>query len=455
MRIYHKVLLKFSTTIIALAMMAVVVLSATACHMEIEDEITSESETQTPPQQHSICFSYTDENLTDYFKMCAETFEKQNENVRVQLNLMESENYLQAINDASANEKTVSDVYYLDCSLLGTAYLAGLAEKNTKTDSEQYCDAALQSCSVAGNLVAYPLSYKTTFLVYNAEYVPESVEISSFDDIKAFAASIYDDAENAEGELNGEEETVEENIIDYSRVETIFECNLSDLFVNYGFVGGGMEIGGPDGSDKTKLSVCTPEAQKQAQNYLDLVNYFSISKSRTYDEVYERFLAGKSIFTIMTTDTLTALEEEHINSVDSTEDDTETSTNFDYRIMPFPNYNEDSETATLSLTTCLVVNPFSPELDLAQQFAYFATAEMANNFYKETGLLSARDQVKYGRLVLNDVYDAYVHSVPKNKLQYGEQIYPLIEIALHNIIAGEPIEDQLTAVDQYMATQIE
>jgi hypothetical protein len=33
-------------------------------------------------------------------------------------------------------------------------------------------------------------------------------------------------------------------------------------------------------------------------------------------------------------------------------------------------------------------------------------------------------------------------------------VYPLIEIALHNIIAGEDVEDELQSVDAYMKKQL-
>ena len=51
------------------------------------------------------------------------------------------------------------------------------------------------------------------------------------------------------------------------------------------------------------------------------------------------------------------------------------------------------------------------------------------------------------------IYESYMKSDNKNKYQYGDQVYPLIEIALHNIIAGEDIEDELQSVDAYMKKQ--
>lgn len=36
-------------------------------------------------------------------------------------------------------------------------------------------------------------------------------------------------------------------------VEKIFNCNLTDLFMNYGFIGGYINIGGVYGSDSENL----------------------------------------------------------------------------------------------------------------------------------------------------------------------------------------------------------
>ena len=42
---------------------------------------------------------------------------------------------------------------------------------------------------------------------------------------------------------------------------------------------------------------------------------------------------------------------------------------------------------------------------------------------------------------INNIYNSYEKASNKNKLQYGEQIYPLIEIVLHNIVAENAIND--------------
>ena len=62
--------------------------------------------------------------------------------------------------------------------------------------------------------------------------------------------------------------------------------------------------------------------------------------------------------------------------------------------------------------------------------------------------------IEYDEEYLSQIYDSYAKSAPKNKLVYGEQVYPLLEIALHNIVNGDDIKEQLTSVDDYMKKQL-
>ena len=67
--------------------------------------------------------------------------------------------------------------------------------------------------------------------------------------------------------------------------------------------------------------------------------------------------------------------------------------------------------------------------------------------------MSAR-RISYSDDRLNNVYDSYEKASNKNKIQYGEQIYPLIEIALHNIVAGNDITEEFENVEEYMNSQL-
>ena len=451
---YHKC----ATTILAYAMMAVVGFSTLGCHVQIEDEQTyavEEGVAVTEPVTETLRLPYSDESYTAFFEDCISRYRNTHPEVAVELNLIDSTGYLETIYAESFSSDTVTDVYLTDNASLGTAYLAGLTSKNIKSpESEDFCDAALNACSYEGAIIGYPLAYRTTFLVYNKAYLTEeeAESISTFDEIEEFAVSIYE-SDEVEGEEALTEDTAAENEtateaeteepIDYSAVEKIFECNLTDIFLNYGFLGFGMNIGGEYGSDSSQIVINSAMTRMEAQKYVELIDYFSIDTSRTYESVLERFLEGKSVFTIVSTDSLATLEAYR----------EETEGSFEYGVIAFPNFNAGVVTAPLAITTALAVNPYSEHSSTASDFAYYVTHNMGRFLYEDTGYLSAREYVTYDYAPIGDIYESYAKSKAKNKLQYGEAIYPMIEIAMHNIVAGEDIETQLQSVDDYMATQ--
>ena len=70
-----------------------------------------------------------------------------------------------------------------------------------------------------------------------------------------------------------------------------------------------------------------------------------------------------------------------------------------------------------------------------------------------TGYMSTNKNIyKDGKY--EGVYKSLLKSSSKNKLNYGEQVYPLIEIAMHNIAAGEDVEAELKYIDEYMKKQL-
>jgi maltose-binding protein MalE len=269
--------------------------------------------------------------------------------------------------------------------------------------------------------VGYPLGFKTTFLAYNSAYIDEKVDFN----IK----EIMDYADNVEfeGTENG------------LHIEKIFSCNLSDLFVNYGYVGGGIEIGGTFGSDVNDFSVSNSSTIRAVNNYLDLIEFFSIDVDKKYEDVVKDFTGGKNVFAIMSTDSLTELEKVE---------------GMEYVYCEFPDYNDSDKTAPLAVTSAVAVNPYSDTGVMSEKFAKYVAVTMADELYKTTGILSANSKVTMANKEYAGIYESYMKSDNKNKYQYGDQVYPLIEIALHNIIAGEDVEDELQSVDAYMKKQL-
>lgn len=409
------------------AVTAVIIsLCTTGCKIKYEaDTETSHEESVLPEQQEgrTIRVMYNDTAYEKFLQECADGFEKEYENVSVIIEYAEDENYLENIMERSKDGKEIPDVYLTDSSRLRTAYLAGLAEKvgNGKSFDELYCETAINACSNNGFLTAYPLGFKTVFLAYNSAYV-DGAEGFTFSDITDYSDNT---------EITGTETGL--------NIDKIFSCNLTDLFMNYGYVGNGFEIGGTYGSDSSIFSINNSTTMEAVQEYLAIIAYFSIDTEKSYDDVLEEFINGRNVFTILSTDSLGILDKEE---------------NQKLMFSEFPDYDGDIKTAPLSVTTALAVNPYSQDAALAEKFAVYSAETMAYKLYESSGILSASKKVTLADDRYSGIYKSYMKSDSKNKFQYGDQVYPLIEIALHNIIAGEDAETELEKVESYMKKQL-
>lgn len=398
-------------------------LTLSSCGVKYAYELTSPEETTVKEEEAvSLNVRYSDERFTDYLKNCEEAYEKTHKNVDVTLELVPSENYIQGISDDTVKGGKNVDLYIAQNNDLGTLYLAGLAAKNTGHEytNNYYCQTALDACSYKGSLVAYPLGYETSFLVYNTDFLSEE-NVNTFADIQNYSTEIDFSSEEAAG------------------IESIFRCDIRRMFGNYGFIGSGMSLGGVCGDDPSDFNVNNKQTVKSAEDYLALIDYFSLKSGVSYEDCVEQFTSGRILATIVGLDAVDDIDAGDVN----------------YKIAGFPDYDGKSKTAPLSITTALVVNPYSINQTAAADFAKYATYECADKFYGDTGMLSTKRNAYCANPELENVYDSYDKSVSKNKLLYGEQVYPLIEIAIHNIAAGEDIEKELQKIDDYMKKQLQ
>lgn len=108
--------------------------------------------------------------------------------------------------------------------------------------------------------------------MYNSLYV-ENDEDFTFEKIKKYSE---------EKELTNDQMAV---------VEKIFNCNLTDLFMNYGFIGGYINIGGVYGSDSEKFTVCNDNSVSATGKYLELVDYFLLIRRRNMEMLSKRLSA--------------------------------------------------------------------------------------------------------------------------------------------------------------------
>ena len=404
-------------------MAGLMALSLTACNITYKSSITENYPDESVVDGEGVLrVCYTDEKYKDFFKFCETEYERLNSDVDVVIEYRaENSEYLNKIIDDSYNDQNVADVYMLSDNNLSTAYLAGVAMKNSFDvyTEDNYCKTALNACSYVDRLVAYPLSYDTTYMLYRSDIL--SVEdVTTFGNLILFSDTM---------ETLGEE---------YPEIQAIFSSDLNSIFINYGYLGAGFNIGGAVGTEVDKMEINTTKAANLAEKYIAMVKYFALDTNITYQDSFQGFLDGRYASVIASTTNLGELS----------------NCDLEYSIAPFPNFSNVNKTSPLALTKCVVVNPYAEDTAVAADFARFVTYEAANYLYEYTGTLSARRGMTYPNENLADIYASYEKATVKNKLVYGEQVYPLLEIAMHNIVAGNLPEDELMIVEDYMKNQI-
>lgn len=401
------------------AMLAVTGLSG--CRIQyVEDETTSDeesvSETVVADDPVNIRLWYSDEAFAAYLQYCAAEYETANRNVHIKLEYVPEADYVDTLTAEAIKPDTV-DLYMIDNDKLEQVRLAGIAAENRLTDIYNvynYSQTALDACTYNGMLIAYPLSYDTSFLIYNAEFV-QDVDLSTFDDVKLFA-------ENMEVPAG-------------SSISSVFTCDLQDIFYNYGYLGAYLDIGGRSGDDRSSVFEITQELTQASELYKQLIEYFYIDiNSVDYYSCINEFEKGSVVFTIGDMKMYRTAKAQEGLSVGT---------------APFPDMSSEIESAPLSVTTAIAVNPFSGNPTVAQSFAKFLTYTNVGELYIQSGTPACR-RIDNDDENLNRIYESYDKSVPKLKLMYSDEFYALLEVTMHRIAEGTGDVQILSNVRNYL-----
>ena len=277
-----------------------------------------------------------------------------------------------------------------------------------------YSQTALNACTYNDKLIAYPLSYDTSFLIYNRDYVQDA-DMSNFEAIKLFA-------ENLEVPAG-------------SSISSVFTCDLKDIFYNYGYLGAYLDIGGKAGDDKTNIFNITTDLTKAAELYKQLIEYFYIDiNSVDYYSCINDFEQGSIVFTIGDVQMYQRAKVQDGLNVG---------------VAAFPDMSEEVKSAPLSVTTVVAVNPFSDDIAVVESFAKFLTYTGAGRLYETAGVLSCR-RIDNEDDNLDRIYESYEKSVPKLKLMYSDEFYALLEITMHQLAEGTGDVQSLSNVRDYL-----
>ncbi len=418
--------------------------------------------------EDTIYFWYTDDSMTDYINSAAVAFGER-EDVWVIPVLASDNQYLEAINQASLHSDQVPDAYMISHETLEKAYLTGLAEEIS--DGGKICNednfpaAALSAVTYKGRLVAYPLSFQTSVLLYNETYLADWAAQIAQKEMLGDGSEDGTPPEDSTG-IDVDEEMLEQKTKEYFEQAVpytvddilniadtfdapegvdVMRWDVSDILYNYWFVGKYMIVGGETGDDDTVVDIANQETIDCLEVYKALNQFFSIeSDTVSYDSVLEDFLAGKLVFTIVTTDAAAIMKEAEEDG----------SFQFDYGFAVMPHVSEDLLSRSMSVTNAVAVNGYSAHKELANAFAAFLTGEYSDTLYERTGKMPANLKVETENEPLQVFRREYAYSIPLPKIMETGNYWLYLERLFARVWNGEDVEPLVGELEQQIITQI-
>ena len=432
---------------------------------------------------------YTDEGLTDYINSAALSY-LDTTGVRVVPVLKNGLEYLEGIGAASRdtidldNEREkMPDLYIIGADSLEKAAMAGVAMPITDPGNimtqTNFLQTSLAAATYHGVYYGYPFYYETAFMVYNKTYLRELADQALR---REFApAKEPEEGEEGSGTVSDNEavdpdeipggftqaqwdvmvdlqaesmiphsiEDIEEIAGNYDApegVENIFLWDVSDLFYNYFFVGAYMQLGGNCGDDETVLEIYNEDTVHCMEVYGGLHQFFSIeSAESSYDKVLEDFLAGNSIFTIVTTDALPRLQ--HMSA--------EGTFPYEYSVASLPAVDNEHEAEGLSTTNCVVINGFTNYSQEANMFAHYLIYNGADTLYERTGKMPAINVLEDSTDAREMVRAVYAQTESLPKLIKLSNFWINLEGAFTQVWNGGNPNEILHRLSEQMKTQIE
>lgn len=358
----------------------------------------------------TITVWYNDEAYESYLDLIAEQFHLANELVTIKPVYIETEDYVNYIYNESVRNDNACDIYFINSEEVEKAYLMGLMSENDLYDDvfneKAFGKAAITACSYKDKLYGYPVSFNTSFLMYNKA---TAERVTTFDEIK---------------EISDNWQVTEEN----SEVIMVFNWDPGNMFLNYAVAGKYLNIGGENAENGDDVSL-NEEKIKQALNKFSALNStFGIARNTaSLEKSNKMFTEGGLMYTITDAESIHLMDEAKI----------------DYGIAPYPSLGDGLESRALSTTTMAVVNPYTENVDVSKAVARAISYDFADYMEATSGKCCAR-----GNLVLSVHEDAYAvlhriysNSVVKAKYIGVGEIYLRYEIMLHQAYDGTSVDD--------------
>lgn len=426
---------------------------------------------------------YTDESLTDYLNSVAVSYSEFQSDVRVIPVYTPGLEYLETINQASLHTEEVPDLYIVSNDSLEKAYLAGLASEVALPEgvlpmAKFFPETAVSAVTYHDKQIGYPFYYETSCLLYNETYLADwaraQIEAEADAQMAEKAQAELDSGAEPEEDdvsvgndtaqiISDEEvdakvaETLPNTISDIlafadvydapEQVEAVFKWDVSDIFYNYFFVGDYIDVGGKNGDQADSIHIYNEDAIKCMRVYQNLNQFFSIdTKEISYDAVLQDFMDGKIVYTVATTDALSKIEAAKA----------EGSFAYEYGVSKMPDVSDELSSASLSVTQCVVVNGYSAQKKMANDFAVYLTEYATDSLFTRTGKLPVHDN---GGNTYDDPNKAafqqeYMNSIPMPKMVETSNFWVELEITFAKIWDGEDANKGLKALSEKIMSQV-
>ncbi len=433
-------------------------------------------------KKENIVIWYTDDALSDYLAGAALKYYEEND-VRVTPVLVSGLQYLEQIHDAQMSGEGAPDLYIISNDTLEKAYLSGLAAQITDPEgmvnASHYSDAALHAVTYENKLLGYPLYFETSIFLYNETYLTDmAVKTIEAEQNAAEGEAAMEMVEAAESDAELEalandngatsvsdisEEQIKEKkealvpvtmdgILTFAdsydapeTVEAVFKWDVSDIFYNYFIVGDSISVGGINGDDAGTIDIYNQKSVECMTLYQQLNQFFSIdTKAVTYDSVLSEFMEGKIVFTVATTDAIGKLEKGKKDGTFA----------YEYGITAIPAVSDSLDSKSLSVTNAAVINGFSKNGALANDFASYLVRNQTEEFYTMTDKIPSRYDVTYENPAISVALSEYGASVPIPKMMQTSNFWAQLEIAFTRIWTGSDVNEILSALDERIKKQV-
>ena len=120
-----------------------------------------------------------------------------------------------------------------------------------------------------------------------------------------------------------------------------------------------------------------------------------------------------------------------------------------------PNVSEDLQSASLSVTQCVVVNGYSVKKEMANDFAVYLTQYASEMLCARTGKLPASDAGDtYEDADREAFWQEYKYSIPMPKMVETSNFWVELEIAFARIWGGEDANNALKTLSEKIMAQV-